>query len=90
MTGEERDAIRKEIYDAAREAYPDPDFFPENYDDAVNGEPKGDTLARFIAIETWEVMDGHETLDACRDEAIRALRTAQEDIQAVIDALETY
>lgn len=90
MTAEGRDAVRREIYNAAREAYPDPDFFPENYDDAVKGEPKGDTLARFIAIEIWEVTEGHETLDMCRDEAILALRKAQDDLQKVIDALETY
>jgi hypothetical protein len=81
---------RREIYNAAREAYPDPDFFPENYDDPVKDEWKWDNLARFIAIEIWEVMEGQETLDGCRDEAIRALRNAQEDLQAVIDALEVY
>ena len=90
MTSEERDAIRREIYNAAKEAYPDPDFFPENYDDAVKGEPKGDTLAHFVAIEAWEVMEGQETLEGCREEAIRALRRAQEDLQAIIDALEVY
>jgi hypothetical protein len=92
MTQEERDALRCEIYNAAREAYPDPDFFPENYEEARSdsGTHTGDTLAHFVAVEIWEVMDGQETLEGCREEAIRALHNAQDDLQAVIDALEVY
>jgi hypothetical protein len=88
MTQEERDALRREIYNVAKNAYPD--FFPEDYERARGGDTLGDTLAEFIAIEIWEVMEGQETLKGCRDEAICALRNAKEDIQAIIDALEVY
>jgi hypothetical protein len=92
MTQEERYTIRREIYNAAHEAYPDPDFFPENYAEASSdsGTHTGDNLAHFVAVEIWEVMDGQETLEGCREEAIRALRNAQDDLQAIIDALEVY
>ena len=92
MTQEERDAIRREIYNAVREVYLDLDFFPESYEKATNVGAQITThaLSHFVAVEIWEVMEGQETLEGCREEAIVALRNAQNDLQAVIDALEVF
>jgi hypothetical protein len=84
MTPNERDILRRKIYNAVREVYPDSDYFPENYEDCESGY----NLAHFISAEIWEVMEGQETLDDCRDKAIFALHKAQEDMQTIIDTLE--
>jgi hypothetical protein len=80
---------RDKILKAAREAYVEPDAFPETYEQACDKELNlGDGLARFIAIEIWEVTEGHDDLVAAGNEAICALEKAESELAQVRRALE--
>lgn len=82
-------SVREEILKAAREAYVEPDAFPESYEQACDRSLNlGDGLARFIAIEIWEVTEGHDDLVTARNEAICALEKAETELAQVRRALQ--
>jgi len=82
---------REKIFNIAKESYPDSEAFPENYDEACKSNTYGDSLARFIAVEIWEVMEGFEgEPEEALEEAILALENAKDDIDAVVEGLRAY
>ena len=81
--------IQQKILVAAREAYVEPFVFPESYEQAIDKEINlGDGLARFIAVEIWEVTQGYASFEEARNEAIRALEKAEAELAQVRHALE--
>lgn len=75
-----------DLITAADEAY-DMDGLVWQYYDAPEGN-HGDTLAKFIAVELNDTYDPGATGQEQLREAIRAMTSARDQLQAVVDALE--
>lgn len=76
----------KELIDIVDEAYPDGVVGQCHADPAGD---HGDTLAKFVEVELRETFDPDVGTRDQLVEALRVMETARDELQGVVDALET-